>query len=69
MYTLFNKELNRFLKHPKDGVWATDNFEEAERLLESAKEYVRAVGMPEMADYITILEISTEQLNESSCSF
>lgn len=64
MYTLFNKELNRFLKHPKDGVWATESFEDAEKLLESAKEYVRAVGMPEIADYITILEINVEQLQE-----
>lgn len=63
MYTLFNKELNRFLKHPKDGVWATDNFEAAEKLLEAAKEYVRAIGMPEIVDYITIMEINTEQIN------
>lgn len=64
MYTLFNKELNRFLKHPKDGVWATESFEDAEKLLEAAKEYVRAVGMPEIADYITILEVNVEQLQE-----
>jgi hypothetical protein len=64
VYTLFNKELNRFLKHPKDGVWATESFEDAEKLLEAAKEYVRAVGMPEIADYITILEVNVEQLQE-----
>lgn len=58
MYTLYNTELKRFLKHPKDGVWASDSREEADALLESAKEYVRAIGVPEIATKLTILEIS-----------
>jgi hypothetical protein len=63
MYTLFNKELNRFLKHPVDGVWATENIEEAQELLEAAKQYVTAVGIPELVDKLTIMEISADGIN------
>jgi hypothetical protein len=61
MYTLYNKELQRFLKHPKDGIWATNDLQEAEELLIAAKEYVAAVGIPEVAECLTIMEISTEE--------
>lgn len=64
MYTLYNKELNRFLKHPKDGIWASDNLEEAQILLKSAQDYVKAIGVPELADKITIIEINMEQMKE-----
>lgn len=64
MYTLYNKELNRFLKHPKDGIWASDNLEEAQILLKSAQDYVKAIGIPELADKITIIEINMEQMKE-----
>jgi hypothetical protein len=64
MYTLYNKMLGRFLKHPKDGVWASDSEEEAQELLTSAKEYVKAVGIPEMAEELTVVEISMEKFEE-----
>ena len=63
MYTLYNRELNRFLKHPKDGIWASENLEEAQKLLEAAQEYVKSVGVPEIADKLTIMEISMGQID------
>lgn len=63
MYTLFNRELNKFLKHPKDGVWATDSFEDAQKILEAAKQYCAAVGIPEVADQLTIMEIGVNELH------
>lgn len=66
MYVLYNKELNRFLKHPKDGIWASDNFQEAQDLLKSAQEYVKAVGVPELVDKLTVVEISMEQVKQMS---
>lgn len=62
MYTLFNKELNRFLKHPKDGIWATDNLDEAQELLKSAQNYVKAIGIPEIAEKLVVMEISEKTL-------
>jgi len=64
MYTLFNRELNRYLTHPKDGIWASDDLEEAQELLEAAKQYVVAIGVPELADQLTIMEISMETEEE-----
>lgn len=64
MYTLFNKELNRFLKHPKDGIWASEILEEAQELLKCARDYVVSLGKPELADKITIMEIKIDQMNE-----
>lgn len=61
MFALYNKELKRFLKHPKDGIWASDNIEEAQILLKSAQDYVKSVGVPEIVDYLTIIEISLEE--------
>ena len=62
MFTLFNKELKRFLKHPKDGLWASENNEEAQELLKFAKEYVVAIGYPEISDQLTIVEISSDKV-------
>jgi hypothetical protein len=64
MYTLYNKELNRFLKHPKDGIWASEDYEEAQTLLESAREYVKSVGVPEIADKLVVVEITIDQIKE-----
>ncbi len=66
MYTLYNKELNRFLKHPRDGIWASEDLEEAQKLLDSARQYVVAIGVPELADRLTIMEISLDQLDEAA---
>ena len=63
MYTLYNRELNRFLKHPKDGVWASEDLQEAEKLLQCAREYVKAIGVPEIADKLTIMEVSFNQID------
>lgn len=59
-YVLYNKELQRYLKHPKDGVWASQSLEEAQDLLDAAKAYVKAVGVPELADNLTILEVESD---------
>jgi len=66
MYTLYNKEINRFLRHPKDGVWASEDLEDAQVLLESAQEYVKAIGVPELADKLTIMEINMSQIDGES---
>jgi hypothetical protein len=63
MYTLYNRELNRFLKHPKDGIWASDNLEEAQMLLQAAQDYVKAIGVPEIASKLTIMEIGMDQID------
>lgn len=65
MYTLFNKELQRFLKHPSDGVWASESIEEAQDLLEAAKQYCRAIGVPEIADQLTVVEISESMADQN----
>jgi len=62
MFVLYNKELKRFLKHPKDGIWASEDIEEAQNMLQSAQEYVKVIGFPEIADYLTVMEISTDNI-------
>jgi hypothetical protein len=63
MYTLFNRELQRFLKHPTDGIWASDDYKEAQELLEAAKQYVKAIGVPEIADHLIVMEINADTVN------
>ncbi len=65
MYTLYNRELNRFLKHPKDGIWASENLEEAQELLKAAQDYVKAIGVPEISDKLGIMEINMNQMAET----
>lgn len=60
MYILFNKELERVLKHPKDGVWTSESYEEAQELLVAAKEYAKAIGVPEVGENLIIMEINNE---------
>lgn len=64
MFTLYNRELKRFLKHPKDGIWATESFEDAEKILAAAKEYVVAIGVPEIADHLSIMEVGMDMVQE-----
>jgi hypothetical protein len=65
MYALYNRELKRFLKHPKDGIWASESFDDAEKVLNSAKQYVAAIGVPEIADHLTIMEVGIDLVQDA----
>ena len=53
-YTLYNKKLNRRLVHPRIGLWYTNDMEEARNMLESCHEYLRAIKMENMCDFVII---------------
>ena len=39
-YTLYNKELNRKLIHPRVGLWFTNDLEEAKKMLNDCHSFV-----------------------------
>jgi hypothetical protein len=64
MFVLFNQNLNRYFKHPRvDGVWWTNNSEEAEKMLDNIKQAVIESGYPEIVSGMKVIEIS-EQFDE-----
>lgn len=60
-YSLFNHTNNRYLKHPKIGLWHTDNLEEAQDMLKDAHGYLDAVGLSHMKKDVVIQEIPEEE--------
>lgn len=66
MYTLFNEREKRYLKHPRVGLWFTPDKHEAENMLSAAKQYVKAIGMPDLANHFSIVEISEDSLEQST---
>lgn len=61
-YTLFNKRLNRKLTHPKVGLWFTTDIKEAEDMLKSCKEYIRAIGVDQIINDFEIIEINENDI-------
>jgi hypothetical protein len=60
MFVLYNKNLNRYFKHPRIGVWWSHDLEEAEQLLQVAKEVVKDMGLSELADALVVQEVTDE---------
>lgn len=60
-YTLYNKKLDRQLVHPKIGLWFTNNYQEAEEMLQSCHEYVDAMNMSFLKDNFQIVELTEDQ--------
>lgn len=56
-YTLYNQRENRFLKHPRFGVWETSNKEEAERMLELCKNYLISLKAHDLVGEVQIVEV------------
>ena len=68
MWTLYNNRLSKPLSHPRIGLWYTDDFNEAEEMLEACKQVVRNDGMNLEDDFI-IKEIDEDYLDQFHCSF
>lgn len=64
MFVLFNKTLNRFFKHPKIGIWWSNDREEAEKLLTTLKDYIAEAGMPSLAVDLVVQEIPEELIDK-----
>jgi len=56
-YTLFNKETNKDLIHPKVGLWFTNNLKEAEEMLAACYEYLDSINLSQIKESIVIKEI------------
>lgn len=59
-YTLFNKETNKNLIHPKVGLWFTNNLKEAEEMLASCYEYLDSINLSEIKEKISIIEVQDQ---------
>ena len=59
MFVLFNKNLNRYFKHPKaGGIWYTNDLVEANVFIENIKKFSIEVGYPELTDGFVVQEVS-----------
>jgi len=45
--------------HPRIGLWFTNNLEEAENMLESCHEYLRATEMENMCEFFVIIDVES----------
>lgn len=63
-YKLHNRLLNIDLKHPKFGLWNTNNFSEALEMKNACEEYLRAIGLDDITKNIIIKTVET---NEEVC--
>ena len=63
-YVLYNAIMEKYLRHPRIGLWYTDKKEEAEDMLIAAKQCVTAEGLDFLNKGITILEMSEESIKE-----
>jgi len=63
-YALFNTSNDKYLSHPKIGLWNTNDIKEAEEMLTAAKEYVSAIGLSHLADLLIIRELQGESKTE-----
>lgn len=59
-YTLFNKINNKKLMHPKVGLWFANDKKEAEEMLKSCYEYLRASNLEWMCENIVIVDAEAE---------
>jgi len=58
-YTLFNKNLGKRLVHPRIGLWFTNDIEKARNMLESCREYLRAINMEKMCEFFVIIDVES----------
>jgi len=66
-YSLYNKRLDRKLKHPKIGIWYSNDFDEAKKMLEACMEYLEASGLSDFKEDFVILDESTgNEINTSA---
>ena len=55
-YTLYNKTNHEKLTHPKVGLWFANTIEEAEEMLSSCHEYLKASNLEWMCENISIVD-------------
>lgn len=60
-FTLYNKRLNRQLRHPQIGLWYTTDFNEACDMLKACKEYVCTLGQPGYDSDFVIVDAETDE--------
>jgi hypothetical protein len=60
-YTLYNKELNKKLMHPKIGLWYTFNLDEAKAALKDCHEYLDYSGLGVLKDNFVIIDVETSE--------
>lgn len=64
-YSLLNKRLDRKLKHPKIGIWYTNDLVEAKEMLKSCLGYLSASGLSDFKDdFIIIDEATGKEIDE-----
>ena len=59
MYTLYNKQRDKKLTHPKIGLWYTPDLPEAQEMFTACLEHLDAVGLSEVKKHIVIIEAET----------
>lgn len=60
-YTLYNKQNDRRLIHPKVGLWFTYDYEEAKDMLKACQEYLKADGLQDFNDDFVIIDIESNE--------
>ena len=64
-YGLYNKANEKYLTHPKVGIWFTNDFKEAESMLSACKEYLESSGLGKLSSDFIIIDLeSNEELKE-----
>jgi hypothetical protein len=58
-YSLYNKRLDRKLKHPKIGIWYSNDLKEAEEMLKACKGYLDSSGLSDFKDNFVIIDETT----------
>jgi hypothetical protein len=65
-YSLYNKRLDRKLKHPKIGIWYSNDLKEAEEMLEACNGYLDSSGLADFKkDFVIIDEITGKEIATS----
>ena len=60
MYTLFNKQINKCLIHPRRGLWCVEDLEEAKKMLAACQACALDYGLKK-EDFI-IIDVDTKEV-------
>lgn len=60
-YTIYNKDRNVDLIHPKVGLWNTDSLEEARSCRDACRNYLVALGLAQLCESIVVRDVETKE--------
>ena len=57
MFSLYNKSNDKYLIHPRCGLWYAEDEQEAKEMLTSCHAYLREAGLDFLIEKITVVKI------------